>query len=271
MSLAVITYLWSPDERSKLASPYTPEDVRKLARTVKANLTVPHSFICVTDHPEAFESDTEIRAIPMDDTIPMDTGHCVCRLMTFHPNGKEIFGVDRVFQMDLDTLVIRNFDDVVMRDEDVVLWRNPARVPWDNPSRPQRPYYNGSFVLHRLGTQPSIWERYLYLWQNNLNDHRTKDDQTWLSMYLGCHMPYWDASHGIYRIARPGEPETGIWGDLPDNAKLVTMPGSDGKPDNPVVREANQWLESLVANESSQMSEENYLEWGWMFDPEFRI
>lgn len=249
--LAVITYLWSPDANSKLAAPYTPEDVRKLARAVKANLTVPHSFICVTDHPEAFNGDTEIKAIPVDDTIPMDAGHCVCRLMTFHPNGREVFGADRVFQMDLDTLVIRNFDDAVMRDEDVVLWRNPARVPWENPSRPQRPYYNGSFVLHRCGARADVWKTYVDLVTFGPHDQNqrqvTKDDQTWLSSFLGPDMPYWDASHGIYRIARPGEPETGVWGELPDNAKLVTYPGSEGKISMPHIREANPWLEEYAA------------------------
>lgn len=213
---------------------------------MKANLTVPHSFICVTDHPEAFDGDPDIKAIPIDDTIPMDAGHCVCRLMTFHPNGREIFGADRVFQMDLDTLVIRNFDDVVMRDENVVLWHNPARVPWDNPSRPQRPYYNGSFVLHRCGTATAVWHSYMPFWWPKGEDPRVKDDQTWLSSYLGRYQPYFDASHGIYRIARPSEPLTGIWGDLPDNAKLVTTPGSEGKPDNPVVREANPWLREYL-------------------------
>lgn len=247
MSLAVITYLWSPDERSKLVAPYMPEDVRKLAKAAKANLTVPHSFICVTDRPEAFDGDTEIKAIPIDDTIPMNAGHCVCRLMTFHPNGREIFGADRVFQMDLDTLVIRNFDDVVMRDEDVVLWRNPARVPWDNPSRPQRPYYNGSFVLHRCGSAAWVWTGYLEILGKYPANPILKDDQTWLSNYLGPYMPYFDASHGIYRMARPGEPETGIWGDLPDNAKLVTYPGSNGKITQTHIREANPWLEEYAA------------------------
>lgn len=246
MSLAVITYLWSPDTNSKLAAPYTPEDVRKLARAVKANLTVPHSFICVTDHPEAFDGDPDIRAIEIHPSIPNDAGHCVCRLMTYHPNGREIFGVDRVFQMDLDTLVIRNFDDVVMRDEDVVLWRNPARVPWDNPSVPQRPYYNGSFALHKCGSRPSIWRDYLGIWSGSPNDRRLKDDQTWLSAFLGPDMPYWDRDSGIYRIARPGEPETGIHGTLPDNAKLVTYPGSNGKISQTHIREANPWLEAFL-------------------------
>lgn len=244
--LAVISYLWQPDANSKLAAPYTPDDVRKLARAVKSNLTVRHNFICITDRPEAFDGDPDIKAIRIDDTIPMDAGHCVCRLMTFHPNGREIFGVDRVFQMDLDTLVIRNFDDIVMRDEDLVLWRNPARVPWDNPSRPQRPYYNGSFVLHRCGTRSEIWENYLSAWRYNLNDHRTKDDQTWMSSFLGPGQPYFDASHGIYRIARPGEPETGVHGTLPDNAKLVSFPGSEGKWTSPLVRSNNTWIDQYL-------------------------
>ena len=243
VDLAVITYLWSPDERSKLAAPYTPEDVRRLAKAVKANLTVPHNFICVTGHPEAFDGDPDIKAIPIDDTIPMDAGHCVCRLMTFHPNGREIFGVDRVFQMDLDTLVIRNFDDVVMRDEDVVLWRNPARVPWEDPSVPQRPYYNGSFVLHKCGAMDSIWHGYQTLLKMDASHRALKDDQTWYSHVFGPYAPYWDASDGVYRIARPGEPETGIHGTLPDNAKLVTYPGSNGKISQSHIRDANPWLE----------------------------
>lgn len=246
MSLAICAYLWNPDANSNLADPYTPEDVRKLAEAVKANLTVPHTFICVTDCVEAFDGVSDIKAIPIDNTIPMDAGHCVCRLMTFHPNGREIFGAERVFHMDLDTLVVSNFDDVVVRDEDVVLWRNPARVPWDNPSRPQRPYYNGSFVMHRCGSRPDVWENYLNAWRNNANDYRTKNDQAWTSGYLGPDVPYWDASHGVYRLARPGEPQTGVTGALPTNARLVTFPGSEGKWSSQLIRDNNPWIEQYL-------------------------
>ena len=246
MSLAIAAYLWEPDANSKLASPYTPDDVRKIARTVKPNLTVPYTFICVTDHPEAFDGDTDIKAIPIDYTIPKDAGHCVCKLMAFHPNGREIFGADRVFQMDIDTLVLRNFDNVVMRDEDIVLWRNPSRVPWNNPTRPQRPYYNGSFVMHRCGARPDVWENYLKLLSVDKKNPRLANDQVWTSSYLGPGRSYWDGADGVYRVARPGEPETGIWGDLPDNARLVTMPGSEGKPNNPVIRDANPWIDQYL-------------------------
>lgn len=241
MTLAVITYLWQPDARSHLAAPYTPADVERLRQSVARNLTVPHAFICVTDTPELFDGNPHIRAVKLDATIPMHAGHCVCRLMTFHPEGKRLFGASHVFQMDLDTLVVRNFDDVVTRKEDTVLWRNPARVPWERPLK-LRPYYNGSFVLHRCGTMPGVWWAYDESHQHRPSERFLKDDQTWLSHWFGQDAPYWDHVHGIYRIARPGEPETGIWGDLPSNAKLVTFPGSEGKLDNPKVREANPWI-----------------------------
>lgn len=244
--LAVITYLWSPDERSHLAAPYAAADVERLREAVARNLTVPHEFICVTDHPEVFNDNPHIRAVKIDTTIPMHAGHCVCRLMTFHPDGRRLFGADHVFQMDLDTVVIRNFDNVVARKEDTVLWRNPARIPFDRPMKP-RPYYNGSFVLHRCGSAPWVWREYLNLLRAMPTALELKDDQTWLSHCFGANAPYWDHVDGIYRVARPGEPETGIWGDLPETARLVTFPGSEGKADNPRVLEANPWIKDYVA------------------------
>lgn len=247
MNLAIITYLWSPDKRSKLTSAYTPDDVRRLQRAVARNLTVPHSFACITDYPEAFDGDSNVKGIRLDATIPMNAGHCVCRLMTFHPDGREIFGADTVFQMDLDTFVVGNMDEIVSRKETAVFWRNPARAPWDRPKK-SRPLYNGSFVLHRCGTASQVWSEYQN-WHADLpQDPVLKDDQTWYSHAFGSTAPYWDQSHGIYRIARPGEPETGVWGDLPANAKLVTTPGSEGKPSNPVVMAANPWLEFAICS-----------------------
>lgn len=243
MSLAVITYLWSPDERSNLASPYMPDDVERLRQAVARNLTLPHEFICVTDRPEIFDGNPHIRAIPLDRTIPMSAGHCVCRLMTFHPDGRKIFGTDTVFQMDLDTLVVGNLNAIAGRQSDVVLWRNPARVPWDRPLK-LRPYYNGSFVLHRTGTIPFLWRDYLKL--SVCTGHSAlKDDQTWLSHWFGSTAPYWDHVDGIYRLAREDTPGSGVWGTLPEGARLVTFPGSEGKMDNPKVLAANPWIKEL--------------------------
>lgn len=241
VTLAVITYFWQPNAHSKLAKPYVPDDVRKLKRDVGRNLLVPHKFICVTDRPEEFADDEEIEAVAIDTTIPKEAGHCVCRLMTYHPQGREIFGADVVFQMDLDTFVLDVIDPIVLRREDLVLWRNPARRPWANPVR-ERPLYNGSFVLHRCGTMPWLWSNYLEAWRQQPGLAVLKDDQTWLSANLGRDMPHWSDRDGIYRLAREDTPGSGIWGELPENAKLVTFVGSEHKPDNPKVREANPWI-----------------------------
>jgi hypothetical protein len=234
--LIVGTYFWSDPE---FPNSYTSDDVRRLQRAVSKNLTVPHEFVVVTDKPALFVNDSNIRAILLDLTTHV-SGTCFVRLMTFHPEGKKLFGAKRFFQMDLDTLVIGNFDHVVNRDNPVVLWRNPARAPWEKPKVPGRPYYNGSFVLHELGSHPGIWRNFLK------RGPKPGDDQGWYARAYGPFAPYWDQKDGIYRIARPGEPETGIWGDLPENACLVTCPGSEGKPSNPMILEANPWLEQYL-------------------------
>lgn len=226
MSLVVATYMWGDQ--------YGPDDVRLLKRMVDRNMTVPHEFAVITDRPEAFAG-TDIRAIPL--LRKRGPGHCIERLMTFHPQGKEIIG-ERIFQMDLDTIVVGNLNEIVSRDEDVVLWRNPARVPWDNPvgKGQRRSLYNGSFVLHRCGSLPHVWGMFDHL------HPASKDDQAWYSYVFGPDAPYWDASHGMYRLAREDTPGSGVAGELPANARIVTFPGDCGKPDLPEVMAANRWI-----------------------------
>lgn len=229
----IVTYLWH-DPESNIH--YTADDVRRLYKGIRDHADHSHEFAVVTDKPELFEGD-EFRAIKIDETIPRDAGHCVVKLMIFHPEGKKLFGAERVFQMDLDTLVVGDVHKVLNRLEDVVLWRNPARIPWDKPSRPNRPLYNGSFLMHKLETLPRIWLDY------QPGHPMARNDQLWCSFKLGPDAPYWDSRHGLYRLARPGEPETGVWGKIPENAVMITCPGSHGKPDSPEILAANPWLQ----------------------------
>ena len=244
--LTVLTYLWSDDNQHWLCR-YSPDDVRRLRSAVRDNLTVPHEFIVATDQPQAFASDNGIRAVLLNKTkhIP---GTCFAKLMTFHPAGKVLFG-EQVFQIDLDTFVIGNLDAIVSRSEALVLWRNPTRVPWDNPTRTGRCYYNTSFVLHRCGTLPKIWNDF------NPMMARYRDDQWWISDAVGPDAPYWDGSDGIYRLARADTPGSGVWGKaLPDNARLVTFPGSEGKPDDGYVRAENPWIERYQSERFAKAS-----------------
>lgn len=230
MTLAVITYLWgeASETRYNRERAYTADDVRILQRMVERHLSLPHEFVVVTDHPEAFADDSKIRAVPIDWSKHVP-GTCFVRLMTFHPDGRRIFGAERVFQMDLDTVVVGGMDAIVDRPQDLVLWRNPRRwmrsFPDDGYAK-KLAYYNGSFVLHRCGILPQIWEDFdpASEWIKC-----ARDDQWYLSALAGRDWPYWDHTHGIYRIA-PEHHTYGIWGELPENARLVTFPGGTGKP-----------------------------------------
>ncbi|MCK9549126.1 hypothetical protein [Aquamicrobium sp.] len=231
MTLSVCAYFWH-DDRSK--NRYATDDVRLLQRMVNRHLTVPHEFVVITDRPELFRDDSEIRAVPIDWTTHIP-GRCFVKLMTFGPHMKAVG--ERVLVMDLDVIVTGNMDAIVDRYEPIVLWRNPTRVPWDNPSKPSRPYYNTSIVLHRTGTLTDLWMRF------NPKRPIVRDDQWWVSGLLGPNVPYWDASHGIYRIAREDTPGSGVQGTLPENARIVFFPGSEGKATDPRVIAANPWIE----------------------------
>jgi hypothetical protein len=234
--LSVITYLWhDPSWQNRIHYQYTPEDVYRLRNAVDRNLTVPHDFAVVTDRPELFDADSGVRAIPLDMTTHVPRT-CFCRLFTFSPQAKELIG-PRLFQMDLDTLVVGNLDPIVDRPEDLVLWRNPTWAP----DRAGRPWYNGSFVLHSPGTAVGLWKRF------PLGGGRYRDDQWWISEYVGPNVASWGDADGVYRLARDDTPGSGVAGTLPANARLVTFPGSEGKWWEPKVRAANPWIDDLVA------------------------
>lgn len=234
MSLVVGCYFWQPDAGSKFGHPYTPDDVRLLKRMVARHLTVPHEFAVITDRPEAFAEDSDIRAIPIDKATHVP-GTCYVRLMTFHPNGREMVG-ERFLQIDLDTIIVGNIDHLANREEDLVLWHNPAR----HPKRPGRSFYNTSIVYHRCGTMPELWEYFLS--QNK--QVPVKDDQWYLSAALGEDVPYFDGKRdGVYRLARKDTPGSGVDGELPENACVVFFTGSEGKYTSPEIRAQNPWIE----------------------------
>lgn len=238
--LTVLTYFWQ-DRATAHKQPYTVDDVRRLQRQVARNLSIGHRFAVATDRPELFYGDWDIHPIGLDRTKHVP-GTCFVRLMTFHPEGQNFLG-ERVLQIDLDTLIVGNLDPLVERDEDLVLWRNPSRIPWDDPKWDMlgRPYYNTSMLLHRCGTRPDLWLKF------DPKNPICRDDQWWLSYLVGRQSAYWDGSNGVYRLGRSDTPGSGVNGSLPDNARVVTFPGSEGKWFEPHIRQANPWIEQHLA------------------------
>lgn len=234
--LTVTTYAWhDPNGKHNDKYVYGAEDVRLLQRMVARNLTVPHEFVCITDRPEMFEGDADIRAVPLDMKTHVP-GKCYCRLFTFSPQARELLG-ERVLQMDLDTVIVGNMDAIVDRDEDLVLWHNPRKVPWSRtPSGP--PFYNTSMLLLKTGAYPQFYTEF----DAERTPKIAKDDQWLLSAVLGPDMPFWDQSHGVYRLAVPGLAGSGIEGDLPENARIVFCPGDGRKPFYPHIQAQYPWI-----------------------------
>lgn len=231
--LVVMTYWWT-DPTSKYGQRYSPADVRRLQRMVKANLPRPHQFVVVTDEPLEFEADLDILPVCMDYTTHVP-GTCFVRLFTFSPMAKHLG--TRVLQMDLDTVIVGNLEWIVDRPEPLVMWRNPSRLPYHKPDKPGRPFYNTSLLLHRTGTMPWLWAGFT----PDAPKHR--DDQWYLSDALGPDMPFFDGvNDGVYRLARDDTPGSGVSGELPPNARIVTFPGSEGKHWDPAIRAANPWI-----------------------------
>ena len=236
MTLTIAAYWWTSPPRTVGAQyhQYTPDDVRLLQQQVARSLKQPHEFVAITDSPECFADDADIRAAPLDLTTHV-VGTCFARLMTFSPKARQTIGA-RVLQLDLDTVIVGELDPLVDRDEDLVMWRNPSRIPWDKPAKTGRPYYNTSMLLHRTGTKTELWERF------NPMDPKYRDDQWLLSDKLGPDMPHWDGADGVYRLAREDTPGSGVSGVLPDNARVVTFPGSEGKCWDAAIAAANPWI-----------------------------
>jgi hypothetical protein len=233
--ITVATYWWSADSHKPSGyHAYTPDDVRLLQRMVARYMGQPHEFVVITDRPGLFADDAAIRAVDLDKTTHVP-GTCFVRLMTFSPMARETIG-ERVLQLDLDTVIVGGMDSLVSRTSDIVMWRNPARIPWDAPAKAGRPYYNTSMLLHRTGTLTHIWEEF------DPKAPRYRDDQWLLSDKFGPNVPYWDGSDGVYRLAREDTPGSGVNGALPENARVVTFPGSEGKPWDAAIAAANPWI-----------------------------
>jgi hypothetical protein len=239
VTLTVCTYLWEPVEGSRY-SRYGPDDVRLLQRMVARNLSIPHDFVVVTDHPEAFADDSAIRVVPIDWTTHVsDT--CFVRLFTFSPRARKIIG-ERVLQLDLDTVIVGDLGPIVDRSEDLVLWRNPRKWPLTFPEvghAKRLSWFNGAVMLHSPGTWGVIWQNF------DPHDPGARDDQWLISDYAGKDNPYWDQNDGIYRPASRYRPWQGIGdGKLPANARLVTFAG-DCKPWLPEVIAENPWIQEF--------------------------
>lgn len=225
--LTVCFYWWTDPRGKSLNNPhnryaYFADDVRVAVRMARKHLTVPHEFVCLTDKPEAFDSDPDIRAVPLNmrTFVP---GTRFVKLMTYAPETAETVG-KYLMVLDLDNVTVGNLDHIACRREDLILWRNPNHVPGTRRAR-----YNTSIVLHRAGTRPELWEKFNpKVDQPRLRAITGGTDQAWISDQVDYDHPHYltPQKDGVYGAGRMKDADPTTCKKLPDNACLVFFPGN---------------------------------------------
>lgn len=186
MTLAVVAWKWrGPRE-------FTSQHVNTLARAIRANLTVDHEFVCVTDDPKGL--DRSIRPVPLPkfEHIKVRPGFpsCYVRLRAFDPDFARQLG-PRFLTIDVDAVITGSLDHLVKRDEPIVLW--------ENLGKPGRIHYQGGLLLMDAGARPEVWERFQGEASRDLTQARglVGSDQAWITHCLYPGEASWTYHDGL--------------------------------------------------------------------------
>ena len=108
--------------------------VGKLARGVARNLTIPHRFVCLSDHPHQ-----DVEVVPLTEGWPKYWS----KLEAFKPGLTD----GPLLYLDLDTVIVGNMDELASMP-------HPLVVAWDL----MRGWVNSSFLFTRVSLS-CVWER----------------------------------------------------------------------------------------------------------------
>lgn len=247
--LTVCCWFWE-DKARKRSYTFTPDDVRIWDNMIARNLTVPHRRVCVTHRPDLFDF---IETIPLepDKHVP---GLCTVKLQAHRPGSVAKEG-DRVLSMDIDCVVTGNIDHLAQDFRDGTVFLDDCRW-WKNPNFEvggRRGFIQGSIQSFIVGATDFLWSdfdpRTTPAW---LNRRFGGGEQAWISERMNAsypepgwewNVPHWTEKDGIYGAGRlfGGKPDNGVQTELPDNARIVFVPG-DRKPGQPQVAQSHPWI-----------------------------
>lgn len=229
MTLAAVLWLWS-DPSGRRAGLYGPNDVCRVASSIRKNTTVPIEIVCITDYP-AHEFPSDVRVIPLWPDH-RDLGGCYVRLKAFSPEMADIIG-PRFIWLDIDCVITGNLDPVFSRKEDAVFWRSctVSTLPM-----------NGSMVLQTAGARAQVWASF----KGAESARITRDlgmvgtDQAWMAHILGPNEAVWTARQdGVAAFRR----DCRKW--LPAHARIVFFPGKT-KPTDRKTQLQYPWIKTYM-------------------------
>lgn len=199
--ITVVCHLWHDPHITPPRS-YKPEHVNTLANQFRRRLSLPHKFVCVADSAEGFSKNVEVvitpeaalalRRIRSPEGVRFPS--CYQRLWNFSEAAQEVLG-ERIFAVDIDTLISRDISTLLNRPEDFVGWRPMAR--WGSDGR-----IGGGMYLLRTGTRTEVYTRFKgasSIQEAKQHGYRGSD-QAWMSYVLGRRVPVWPCNSGVYSI-----------------------------------------------------------------------
>lgn len=202
--LFITTWFWG--------TKYSKDYPAKLERALQRHVNQPYKFYVISPLPE-------------DEPLAQMKG-CFARLRMFDPNWQRSIGMepgDRLLNMDLDTVVVRELDPLVERPEDFVIMQGGNSA---NPCP-----YNGALMLIKYGAHPEVWNDFSLKAAAEAPFYEFPDDQGWIH-YKVPNAAGWKCGpdSGVYVFRKPGWPgweDKASYGDnyLPPEARLVTFSG----------------------------------------------
>jgi hypothetical protein len=235
------SFLWSDPVRCRSYT-FTTQHPIILRNMLKRNCNLDFEFVCITDSREAGEtlSKEGIRCVPLDKSKHV-AGTCAVKLMARRPDIGGILG-RRIALLDLDIVLTGNVDEIFGCSQPNVMYRNPNWTPGG-----RRAFYQGSIQLFDAGVHSYLYTEFDPAVTPGLANRRFGGmEQAWISERLGWDEPYFDASNGIYGAGRlfDGKPDGGVTSELPENAKIVVVPG-DREPSQEQVQRDHEWVKEF--------------------------
>jgi hypothetical protein len=182
--ITVLLWKW---HQKNYRSRFTAEHVNIMTNMIGRNLDLPHRFLCITDDPAGVKCET----YPLWDepavNLPEGRPNCYRRLKVFGEFGKELG--DRLFSIDLDSVVTGNITQLLDCKDDFVAWEDPS----------PKTHYNGGLWLMTPGTRTQVWDKFDPMAPKITQNLKiVGSDQAWISHILGPGEAMWGTKDGVY-------------------------------------------------------------------------
>lgn len=146
---------------------------------IKRNLSIPHTFHCITDSPDGLDDEIVIHPLP-------DTGVTGIwrKLMTFQHDFLGLEG-EWIVSFDLDVVIVGNLDFLAEQPEkDFLIGRN-----WSKDAKSGKgARASGSVYRLKVGSHAFVWEDLIKDFEGAVNRYHGKNrevgEQNWLNAHI---------------------------------------------------------------------------------------